>query len=246
MAAKKLAQYSSSQKSKMFEQFKTMLKTIRPLLEEKYGVEEKSMFQQHALTDFHDRIVPNIPFIGGRANPYTTYLEQTAMALALYHTVQEWGGGLEQAGELIYKGMLLVASKYPKPLLHIYGMWANSKFQYPRMRREARISQRREYAADWVYDFIEGEGQEFDYGIDMHECGILKFLTDQGAEELLPYLCAVDYITYHAMGIELQRNETLAVGCARCNFRFIVSGNPLNPSWPPVFPERENRPSIPD
>ena len=77
----------------------------------------------------------------------------------------------------------------------------------------------------------------------MHECGIIKFLDAQGASELVPYLCSIDYITYHAMGIELQRSETLAVDCARWNFRIIVSGNPVHPLWPPVFPERENRPS---
>ena len=198
------------------------------------------------MDDFRDRILPNIPFIGGRANPYTSYLEQTAMALALYDVVQQWGGSLEEAGELIYKGMIMVVSRIPKPLLLLYGRWANARIHYPQMRKDARISKRREYPADWVYEFVEGEGQKFNYGIDMHECGIIKFLTAQGAPELVPYLCAVDYITNYAFGIELQRNETLAVGCQRCNFRFIVSGKPVKPCWPPVFPENENRRCPPD
>jgi hypothetical protein len=240
MVRKKLAQYTSTQKNKMSRQFCKMLKTIKPLLTEKYGDQKAIEFQQQAMLDFEQRIIPAIPYIGGQANPYTIYLEETGMALALYHTVLGWGGNLEEAGELIYKGMTLVVSTFPKPLLHLYGRWSNSKIHFPRMRKDALNSLKREYPGDWVYEFVEGNNQDFDYGVDMHECGILNFLAKQNASELAPYLCAVDYITYYALGVELKRDETLVVGCQRCNFRIKVPGKPLTPSWPPNIPE-ENK-----
>jgi hypothetical protein len=243
MTEKKLIQYSASQKKKMERQFRKTLRAIMPLLEEKYGPDEALIFHQEALLLFTDQIVHTLSYIGA-SNPYGGFLAQTAMALALYRVIEKQGGTLEEAAELIYKGMLLLVAGMSKTFLHLYGRWTNSKLYYPRLRKQARTSHLRRYPEDWVYDFVEG-GQDFDYGIDMHECGILKYLVSQGAAELTPYLCAVDYITYHAMGVELRRSKTLAVGCSICNFRFRVHGKPLEPSWPPHFPEMDLQDSQP-
>ncbi|MEM5774082.1 MAG: L-2-amino-thiazoline-4-carboxylic acid hydrolase, partial [Anaerolineaceae bacterium] len=176
------------------------------------GKEGSRQFCQQSLTVFRAEVADKLPYIGGRSNPYDLYLQQTGMALALYRVIKAWGGSLETAGELIYRGMMKVIAKYPRFFLRAYGRWSNSRLAYPRIRRGASKSKQRKFPEDWVYEFVEGNGQSFDYGIDMLECGILKFLEQQGAPELTPYLCAVDYITYHAMGIELQRDETLAAG----------------------------------
>jgi hypothetical protein len=72
----------------------------------------------------------------------------------------------------------------------------------------------------------------------MYECGIMKYLETQDALEFTPYLCAIDYITFFAMGIELRRTQTLAFECEKCDFRFIMQGKPRKPSWPLDHPER--------
>ncbi len=208
--------------SKLSRQFEGMLKTMQPLLEEKFGWDEALQFRQDVVHLFNEQVLPTIPDIGGRKNIYNPYLQQTGMALALYRLVKTRGGTLETAGELIYRGMMMVIARYPRFFLHLYGRLSNSKLAYPRIRRGSLISKKRKYPLDWVYEFVEGDGQSFNYGIDMLECGILKYLDQQNALELAPYLCAVDYITFESMGIELQRKETLAAGCQRCTFRIIV------------------------
>ena len=84
---------------------------------------------------------------------------------------------------------------------------------------------------------VEGDGVAFDFGIDMMECGIVKFFDTQGADELVPYLCDVDYVMFEALGIGLRRTKTLAWGCDRCDFRISRTGQ-TSALWPPRFAER--------
>jgi hypothetical protein len=89
--------------------------------------------------------------------------------------------------------------------------------------------------------FIEGDGQDFTYGVDVTECAISKYLTAQGAQQLTPYLCLADYVTSEASGRGLVRSSTLAEGCASCDFRYkrgrATYLAPLRDGWPPKFVE---------
>ena len=88
------------------------------------------------------------------------------------------------------------------------------------MRKAASKSQERAHPADWVFSFVEGDGEEFDWGIDFTECRIVKFFRAQGAGELAPYLCLGDFPISDAFGTGLIRNTTIAEGGDRCDFRF--------------------------
>jgi hypothetical protein len=59
----------------------------------------------------------------------------------------------------------------------------------------------------WVLTYIWGDGKEFDYGYDITECGICKFLHDQHADELVPFLCLVDFPLSKAFGRGLFQNK---------------------------------------
>ncbi len=52
------------------------------------------------------------------------------------------------------------------------------------------------------------------------EYWIVKYLTQQGAPELAPYLCWFDYPMCAAMLVRLRRTETIAQGGQKCDFRF--------------------------
>ena len=88
-----------------------------------------------------------------------------------------------------------------------------------------------------MFERVAGDKESFDFGIDMAECGIVKFFHDQGADELVPYLCELDYVMAEAVGIGLRRTRTLAWGCDRCDFRLTKNGE-TSATWPPLFIER--------
>jgi hypothetical protein len=87
-------------------------------------------------------------------------------------------------------------------------------------RHAAARSQRRRYPEDWVFEVVEGDGHDFQVGTDYAECGVVKYLAREGAPELAPYLCWIDYVLFAAARLRLDRTETIAQGGTRCDFRF--------------------------
>jgi hypothetical protein len=115
----------------------------------------------------------------------------------------------------------------------------NEKAIIEKLKALATRSQKRQYPEDWVMTFVEGNGQDFTYGVDVTECAIQKYLAKQGAPELTRYLCLTDYVSSETMGRGLVRNKTLAEGCALCDFRYKQGRPsylyPLRDGWPPKF-----------
>ncbi|MGZ6230243.1 MAG: L-2-amino-thiazoline-4-carboxylic acid hydrolase, partial [Syntrophales bacterium] len=89
-----------------------------------------------------------------------------------------------------------------------------------RLKIQATISQEKQYPDDFVFTYIVGDGKEFDYGYDIIECGVCKFLHAQDADELAPFLCLTDFPLSKAFGRGLVRNMTISEGAERCDFRY--------------------------
>jgi len=106
-----------------------------------------------------------------------------------------------------------------------------------RAEKQAKWTQQRRYADDWFNEIVEGDGRTFGWGIDITECGLVKFLHAQGADELAPYLCDLDYVMAEAAGVGLTRTKTLAWGCDSCDFRWTIPGATIA-TWPPAFVEQ--------
>lgn len=202
----------------------------------RYG-EELALVMRRETADEYRRLIPAVPYIGGRRNIYSTNLVQTAWALAIYRVVVEHGGSLEEAGELIHGIAQVEMGRVPRVVRHGSGRLWFGRMMRLRLKRAARRSQARRYPGDFRFECVAGDGKTVEFGIDMVECGIVTFLRRQGAEELGPYLCDLDYVMFGAMGIGLRRTKTLAWGCDLCDFRFSRDGV-VPASWPPSFVER--------
>ena len=98
----------------------------------------------------------------------------------------------------------------------------------------ARKSQEKRYRGDWVWEFVEGDGVQFDYGRDFLECGTQKLYHAYQADEFLPYYCYLDIVTERTPGWGFNRTQTLAQGYPRCDFRWKKGGS-TRKGWPPPF-----------
>jgi hypothetical protein len=94
----------------------------------------------------------------------------------------------------------------------------------------AEWTRKREYPANWVADFVQGDGKEFDYGYDYTECGVVKYFQAQGVPELAPYFCLSDFPKSAVFGTGLVRKRTLAQGDGICDFRYR-KGRPVVQDW---------------
>jgi hypothetical protein len=211
-----------------------------------YGEYEAAVMREEMLDEFRG-LIPEIPYIGGRRNPYSELLVGAVQGLAMHRVIVRHGGSVQDTGELIHRVYRARVERIPRVIRHGPMRW----FFFRQQQKAARRSQARRFPGDWVMEAFEGDGETFDYGMDVTECGDLKFLETQGAEELCPYICDLDYVVFEAMGVGLRRTKTLAWGCDRCDFRISIDGTTSAP-WPPKFveqtcgqPEREEESAVP-
>jgi hypothetical protein len=144
---------------------------------------------------------------------------------------------VEEIGELVYRMGEAWIDQYPEFVRRFVGRFYMSRFQRRRSEKNALISQQRQYAGNFVTEVVDGEGEDFEWGINYLECGVVKYFAQEGAEELTPYMCQIDYLFFPGMGINLQRQGTIAHGCTHCDFRFKREGE-SKPGWPPSFWEK--------
>lgn len=202
----------------------------------RYGEEQAAVVREE-MREEYGRLLPGVPHIGRDGSPDAGGLDVGPRALAVYRVVLRHGGDLEDAGQLLHECGRAFWQRVPRLLRPVVRWYAFSGLRRRRMTKGARRSQERRYPADWVFEMVEGDGATFDFGRDIIECGLVKYLHAQGADELTPYLCDSDYIVAETFGYQLRRTKTLAWGCDRCDFRMTKDGSTSAP-WPPRFAER--------
>jgi hypothetical protein len=212
-------------------------KSTEKVLTAHFGKERTAAIMREIRASYAS-LTPSVPYIGGKENMFTEWLTYGVYYLAVYRVLKPLGYSMNQIGELIYKTYEHMAD-YPKWFLRIVGKLRYGKSYTSRLRLAAEDSQKRQYPGSWVCTFVKGDGHEFDYGLDMTECGIWKFYVAHNAQELAPYMCLSDYVVSKAFDRGLVRHHTIAEGGDRCDFRYKKGRKtfvtPLRNGWPPRF-----------
>jgi hypothetical protein len=141
----------------------------------------------------------------------------------MYRSHRARGASAEEAARLIYLGASSFYDGFPFRLL---ARWQGRRLfrqkTIDQRKHAAAISRQRRYSGDWVFDVVDGDGRAFEWGL---------YLTREGAPELAPYGCWLDDPAYAAMGVKLDRTETIAQSGRRCDFRFS-RGQPMQVTPP--------------
>ena len=207
---------------RLLKSFDRSMKRVKGSLVSQYGERQADLLVQES-QDEYEKLIPQIPFIG-RRNVQLAFMLPTTQYLAVYRAMKRHGRSLGEAGRLILD-MSEAQVKSMSPLVRrVMGVLWFSRWFTKRARKRAEESLRREYPANFVMEFIDGDGVAFDYGIDYVECANCKFLESQHAPELAPYSCATDKVTSEYFGWGLTRTTTLAEGAEKCDFRFKKGG----------------------
>lgn len=165
-------------------------------------------------------LIPTLPYIGGDENGLTNNLVLTGWVLSFYRILNERGVSVDEVGRIIYKAVHKGLSFFPTFLIRLFVKRKYSSQFILRLKSSSKRSQMRQFQYDFVFDVIDGDGREFDLGVNYTECGICKYLRSQNALELAPHMCSVDFAVSSAMGLNLKRSKTLANGDDLCDFRF--------------------------
>ena len=96
----------------------------------------------------------------------------------------------------------------------------------------AETSQKRNYPDDFVFNYVEGDGSSFQWGLDYSECGLLKLFNKLGAAKFMPFLCLSDFSEANIFGFGFSRTQTLAHGAPKCDPRWVKNFKTPR-AWPP-------------
>ena len=211
-----------SRKKQLLKAFDRSIARSKRVLIDRYGNELANSLIRESRREY-EALIPQIPFIGDR-NPLLIFLLPTSRYLVIYRVLQKMGLTVEEAGQIISQMNEAELKSIPVFVRRIIGYLWFSPWLIRRFRKRAKESQERKYPGDYVLTFIEGENQKFDYGIDYTECASCKFLNEQNASELAPFMCALDKTVSEALGWGLTRTMTIAEGFDKCDFRFKKGG----------------------
>jgi len=219
-------------KGKMLRRFGMAAGIQREVLTHRFDERTVRRWMAQASEDL-EALIPQIPYIGGGENEFTRYLLYPAGILPLARVMRYEGVPLRAIGRTIFDVSAAAYSAIPAPVRWWMGRSYFTEKRKARWCETAARSQERRYAGDWVCEFVEGDGETFVYGLNMAECGLLKFWRAQGLEELVPYLCLTDYALWRAIGVEVRRTQTLANGGSCCDYRYVGRGKDGPSGWPP-------------
>ena len=227
--------YYMSRKSEILAMFDDFAQAWKPFIVSRYGHNFANTILREARAEL-EALIPAIPYIGGDENHMTRHLIRSTTSLAFYKAMEARGKTAEETGKIIYDSVVERVSQPNAPIRKRPKLSSEERMRESKER--AKWHQERRYPGDWVYEVVEGDGVEFDYGIDFIECGTQKFYHAQGADEFLPFYCFLDFPMSKASGSGLARTMTLAEGYEKCDFRFKKGGK-TEQEWPPPFLERE-------
>lgn len=228
MNEQKGKEYYLPRKPEILKQFDTHARAWSGFLNASYGGE----FAKGVLKDAREQyeaLIPRIPYIGGDDNPMTRHLVRSTTSLVLYQVMETRGKTAEEVGKVVYDAVRASVSQLPPRAFKEL-----SPEDIAREKERAQRSQERRHSGDWVWEFVEGDGVEFDYGYDFLECGTQKLYHASGADAFLPFYCYLDFVTHRTIGWGFARTMTLAEGHDKCDFRWKKGGE-TRKGWPPPF-----------
>jgi hypothetical protein len=234
MCAKIVSNYYIKRKGRLTNDFEKQLTILSKLLREKFDEPKVNEIVNQMRAEY-ERIIPEIPYIGGAKNPMTILLIGGMSDLAIFRILDKEGFTLREIGQFHYE---LSDERNKRRVRNIEKVSAEPS-QYPfeqqyidTVKPMCERSQKRDYPDDWIMDFIEGDGIAFEWGFDFHQCSIYNVYKRLGAEKYVPFICLSDFSEGNILGFGFSRTQTLGNGAPICDHRY--SKNFKTPrAWPP-------------
>ena len=222
MSSKKIENYYISRKPKLLKDFDKTANIVKKVFISHYDEEFANTILKEARQEF-EALIPHIPYISGSTPALKMFLVISAWELAVYRAMKNHGRSTKEAWELCHEALKIRLKTIPKFVCHLLKFLFFSNFVRKRARKIAEKTQKHPLG-EFAFKFVEGDGENFDWGVDYTGCSIYKFICDHDAKEFAPYVCLSDIALSDTLGWGLIRTETLAEDCKRCDFRFKKGG----------------------
>ncbi len=196
--------------------------TFRAVITELHGKELARVLVPEMRVNF-EMLLPELEDPGSDAPHLRLFLADSALYLALYLAMKQRGFSVAEAWDVTRVVIERRLLKIPPFVRRICTSAFFSRLAKYHARRLADRSQRFALGG-YRFNFVEGDGKEFDYGIDYTVCATQTLMCRYEAEEFGAYLCMGDIVASEMLGWGLQRTRTLSQGGLCCDFRFKKGG----------------------
>lgn len=210
--------YYISRKAKLLKDFDKTVDCVKEIFTSRYGEQFANTILKESREEF-ETLIPQLPYVRGFMPALRFFVVVSAWELALYKAMKEHGKSPAETWQLCHEALKFRLQKVPKFVRRVLWFYLFSDFVMKRARKIAEKTQKSPFGR-WKFRFVEGDGKNFDWGVDYTGCTIYEFMKDQGAEEFAPYVCMSDIALSDVLGWGLIRTQTLADGSDRCDFRF--------------------------
>lgn len=211
--------YYVSRARRLLRQFDHHFKRVHVHLVERYG----ETFADAVRRDTRERfeaILPELPYIGGRSNYYTPVIVINGWLVSFLRAMQARGENVESVVALACLAADDFFASMPGFVLRLAGKAAFSRVVRRSLAKQAKLSQQRRFAEDFVYEFKQGDGANHDMALVFSECAVNKFYQAQGTEELGRYCNFFDVTYSRLMGMGVDAHNTIGRGCKTCTLAF--------------------------
>ncbi|MFX0028859.1 MAG: L-2-amino-thiazoline-4-carboxylic acid hydrolase [Candidatus Hermodarchaeota archaeon] len=234
MLDKNVKNYYTTNKASLMKQFELTLEISKDILMERFNKSKSEALINQMRKEYEDMII-QMTDIGGGRNPFISTLTSKVSLLVIFRNLEKEGYTYREIGEFSnrYKEretkMEMDRAKRSGGDLSevMFG-----EFYIKTLKRYCKNSQKKKYPDDWVMLFVDGTNEEFDFGLNISECGILKAYKKLGAEKYAPFACLLDFAHAHVLGYGLSRTKTIANGASGCDHRYTRNGSTPK-AWPP-------------
>ena len=215
----------AAQSSRLSRSFRKKAAVRSRVLVERYGEEIATQITEDACRRY-DSFVPEIESLpkgllnGALAGTYDYLVYAQAM--------RERGYSAEEIGSFFSDSYDTLIERFPKWLGPVIFRVARP-FLRRKLKKDAAANTRdsRERSADgWQYEYVAPEHGSHDLGFNVTQCAVCTLFKRHEAEDLVPYLCALDDKMSQTLDMGLRREGTRAVGASCCDFRYKAGGEP--------------------
>ncbi len=193
-----------------FDAYRLLAAMAREPLASLVGASEVDALELDAAKEF-ETLIDDIPYADRPDHVMAPPVLGAGILLAFYAAARARGCSVHRFGRMIHEAPLPPFSDSPLA-----------------RRRDAAESQTKAAPNEFVFEFLDGDGKELDYGYDVTSCAICHLYAKHDATDLVPYLCALDDKISAAQDSGLRRTGAIALGAHRCDFRYKAGGEPLS------------------
>ena len=190
------------------------------LLRKALGVDDTAAAKREIMAEF-EVVLTQMPYVGGAESRMTDFFMRLLGFLAVGRVLRRHGVPVPTIRAIAVESLKAQLLLEPEEKRLAAGRQFMSAENRTMLREHAAKSREQHYPEDFVYDIVEpGPDDTFAFGVDYKQCGFCKFAARHGDQDILPSICAIDFIAYETRGIHLERTQTLAGGASHCDFRF--------------------------